>query len=80
MQADQRTRRSAILWRAVCWVGRALQYIGGKQVYALEAWSQASRAAVPETGPLAWVRTLDGYQLAGSHLPAGSDLATGGIP
>jgi hypothetical protein len=78
MPADPRARRSAILWRAVCRVGRVLRSIHGEQAW--EAWAQIGQAPWPETGPLTWVRTLDGYQLAGSHLPAGSGLTTGGIP
>src|SRR5262249_45977526 len=34
-----------------------------------DAWWQASRAAMPDSGPLTWVLTLDGYRLSGSHLP-----------
>ena len=39
---------------------------------------QASRAAVPETGPLTWMLTLDGHQLAGSHLPVPDDTRAAG--
>gem|GEM_PF-6928335 len=41
-----------------------------EQITMWEAWWQANRAAVPQTGPLTWVLTLDGPRLAGSHLPA----------
>lgn len=43
-----------------------------------DAWWQSGRAAVPDSGPLTWVLTLDGYQLAGSHLPAPRDTPAGG--
>ncbi|HYB49378.1 MAG TPA: hypothetical protein VED20_18810 [Streptosporangiaceae bacterium] len=48
-----------------------------EQLYAWEAWCQANRPAVPEEGPLTWVRTLDGYRLAGGHLPASSGTRAG---
>jgi hypothetical protein len=49
---------------------RVLPDLHDQQVHAYEVVSQASRALpVPRTGPLEWVQTLDGYQLAGSHLP-----------
>jgi hypothetical protein len=41
-----------------------------EQITMWEAWWQANRAAVPQTGPLTWVLTLDAPRLAGSHLPA----------
>ena len=78
MPVNQRTRWSAILWRAACRAGRALCYIHGEQAW--EVWAQVGQAPWPETGPLTWVRTLDGYQLAGSHLPASRDLTPGGTP
>jgi hypothetical protein len=40
----------------------------------------ANRALVPQTGPLTWVPTLDGYQLAGCHLPATATAASGDFP
>jgi hypothetical protein len=78
MSADQRPRRSSALWRALCAVGRAVAHAHREQVYAWEVWCQANRAAVPQEGPLTWVRTLDGYQLAGRHLPASTGPGAGG--
>jgi hypothetical protein len=78
MSASQHTRRSAGLWRAV---GRAFAALGpthAEQILRWEAWCQASRTAVPETGPLTWVLTLDGYRLVGHHLPAPSDTGARG--
>jgi hypothetical protein len=80
MSADQRPRRSSALWRAVRRVGSAMVHMHDEQLSAWEAWCQANRAAVPEEGPLTWVRTLDGYRLAGRHLPVGSGTRTGGTP
>jgi len=63
-----RTRRHArwyrALWRAICRVA-ALRHIHNGQTLMWELRWQASRAAVPETRPPTWVRTLDGYWLAG---------------
>jgi hypothetical protein len=71
MTASQRARgRLAGLCRAVRRAFAALGYTHAEQILMQEAWWQVNRAAVPETGPLAWVLTLDGYRLAGSHLPA----------
>jgi len=77
MSADQRPRRSSALWRAVCRADLAIVHMHDEQLYAWEAWCQANRPAVPEEGPLTWVRTLDGYRLAGGHLPAGSGIRAG---
>jgi len=57
-----------------------MAHIHDEQPYAWEAWAQANRAAAPEEGPLTWVRTLDGYRLAGRDLPASSDTGAGGMP
>jgi hypothetical protein len=47
-----------------------LWHLHDEQVRAYETLCQANRALPePRTGPLAWVRTLDGYRLAGTHLP-----------
>ena len=80
MSADQRPRRSPAWWRALCRVGRAMAYVHGEQIYAWEAWCQANRAAALEEGPLTWVRTLDGYRLAGRDLPAGGGTTATGMP
>jgi hypothetical protein len=57
-------------WRTVRSAIRVLRHLHDEQVRAFEILGQAGRALPePRTGPLTWVRTLDGYQLAGSHLP-----------
>jgi len=81
MTASQHTpaaRRSAV-W-AVRRVARALRAAHDEQVRMWEAWPQENRAAVPQAGPLSWVLTLDGYRLAGSHLPVPDDAAADGRP
>ncbi len=79
MTASPRTRgRFQGMWGVV---GRALAALGptrAEQILMQEAWWQANRAAGPGTGPLAWALTLDGYRLAGSHLPTPSDTGTMG--
>jgi hypothetical protein len=60
-------RAAAALW--------AMQELQGRM---WDAWWQANRATVPDSGPLTWVLTLDGYQLSGSHLPASSNARAGG--
>ncbi len=66
------------LWRAVHRAFAALGPTHVEQILMWEAWWQANRPAVPETGPLTWVLTQDGYRLAGSYLTAPSDTGTGG--
>ena len=57
-------------WRVVRSGISVLRNLHAEQVYAYEVLWQANRAhPAPRTGPLEWVRTLDGYQLTGSHLP-----------
>ena len=57
-------------WRVVRGGISVLRNLHAEQVRAYEILLQANRALPePRTGPLTWVRTLDGYQLAGSHLP-----------
>ena len=66
-----------VTWRAVRGAIRVLRHVHDEQVRAGEILCQASRALPePRTGPLTWVRTLDGYQLAGSHLPDPSGRAS----
>ena len=49
---------------------RILRDLHREQLRMWEITWQASRAVpAARTGPLQWVLTLDGYQLAGSHLP-----------
>jgi hypothetical protein len=80
MTASQYTRsRIPGMCRAVRRAFAALGPTRAEQILMQEAWWQANRA-VPETGPLAWVLALDGYRLAGSHLPAPSETGAGGTP
>ena len=59
------------LWLAARTVIRAVQMAHHEQVYAWECVLLPSGAApLTAAGPLRWVRSLDGYRLAGSHLPA----------
>ena len=59
------------LWLAARAVIRAVQMAHHEQVYAWECILLTSGAApLTAAGPLRWVRSLDGYRLAGSHLPA----------
>lgn len=57
-------------WQAVRRGARSIREFNDEQVRMWEHIHQASRALVPSAGPLAWVRTLDGYQLTGSLLPS----------
>ena len=57
-------------WRIIRSGIGVLRDLHDEQVHAYEVLWQANRALpAPRTGPLEWVQTLDGYQLAGSHLP-----------
>ena len=59
------------LWLAIRTVIRAAGMAHHEQVYAWECVLLTSGAApLTAAGPLRWVRSLDGYRLAGSHLPA----------
>lgn len=78
MTTSQYTRQAGGLRRAARRVVAVLRYIHHEQTHMWELTWQASRAAVPETGPLTWVPTLDGNRLAGSHLPVPDDTRTGG--
>ena len=66
------------LWLAVRAVIRAVQMAHHEQVSAWECVLLTSGAApLSAAGPLHWVRSLDGYRLAGSHLPAQDPAETG---
>ena len=66
------------LWLAVRTVIRAVQMAHHEQVYAWECVLLTSGVApLTAAGPLRWVRSLDGYRLAGSHLPAQDPAETG---
>ena len=59
------------LWLAVRTVSRAVTMAHHEQVSAWECILLTSGAApLTAAGPLRWVRSLDGYRLAGRHLPA----------
>jgi hypothetical protein len=55
--------------RAVRRVARALRALQNEQVRMWEAWLQANRTVIPETGTLTWFLTLDGHRLADRDLP-----------
>ena len=59
------------LWLAVGTVIRAVTMAHDQQVSMWECVLLTSGAApLSAAGPLRWVRSLGGYRLAGSHLPA----------
>jgi len=59
------------LWLAIRTVIRAVRLAHDEQVRMWECVLLTSGAApLTAAGPLRWVRSLDGYRLAGSHLPA----------
>ena len=59
------------LWLAVRTVTRAVRMAHDEQVHMWECILLTSGAApLAAAGPLRWVASLGGYQLAGSHLPA----------
>jgi hypothetical protein len=81
MTANQRAFRwSKGMWRAARRAAAALWALQEEQGRMWEIWCQANRATAPAAGPLTWVLTLDGYQLAGSHLPAPRDTPARGTP
>jgi hypothetical protein len=62
-------RRPWIVGRVVRRVARVLRAVQDEQAHMWEAWWQANRTVIPETGTLTWVLTLDGHRLAGRVLP-----------
>ena len=57
---------------------RAVRMANHEQVYMWECVLLTSGAApLTAAGPLRWVPSLDGYRLAGSHLPAQDPSETG---
>ena len=57
---------------------RAVRMAHDEQVRMWECILETSGAApLTAAGPLRWVRSLDGYRLAGSHLPARDPAGTG---
>jgi hypothetical protein len=66
------------LWLAVRTVIRAVRLAHHEQVRMWECVLLTSGAApLTAAGPLRWVRSLDGYRLAGSHVPAQDPAETG---
>ena len=66
------------LWLAVRTVIRAAGMAHHEQVRMWECVLLTSGAApLTAAGPLRWVRSLDGYRLAGSHVPAQDPSETG---
>ena len=69
------------LWLAVRTVIRAVKMAHHEQVYAWECILLMSEGPpLTAAGPLRWVRSLDGYRLHGSHLPAQGPAETGASP
>jgi hypothetical protein len=66
------------LWLAVRMVIRAVRMAHDEQVRMWECVLLTSGAApLSAAGPLRWVRSLDGYRLVGSHVPAQDPSETG---
>ena len=66
------------LWPAIRTVIRAVRLAHHEQVCMWECVLLTSGAApLTAAGPLRWVRSLDGYRLAGRHLPAQDMSETG---
>lgn len=60
--------RSSLAW-ALRRAARVIRDCHNEQVYMWECFHLANRTLAPDSGPLRWAGTLDGYRLAGSHLP-----------
>jgi hypothetical protein len=80
MTTSRRVQRRPSIWRSVRWVGSALRTLHREQTLMWELWWQANRATAPSDGPLTWVLTLDGHELAGSYLLDPPSVATGDTP
>ena len=66
------------LWLAVRTVIRVVGMAHDEQVRMWECILLTSGAApLTAAGPLRWIRSLDGYRLSGSHLPAQDPSQTG---
>jgi hypothetical protein len=78
MTAGQPTRRNATaVWRTIRRAAAALRSIHDEQVLMWELFWQSSRVPEDQAGPLAWVSSLDGARLTGSHLPRPDDASAG---
>src|SRR6185437_5600894 len=66
------------LWAAVRTVIRAVRLAHNEQVRMWECVLETSGAApLSAAGPLRWVRSVEGYRLVGSHVPAREPSDTG---
>ena len=66
------------LWLVVRTVIRAVRLAHNEQVRMWECILETSGAApLTAAGPLRWVRSLEGYRLVGSHVPAQEPSETG---
>ena len=66
------------LWLAIRMVIRAVRLAHDEQVRMWECVLLTSGVApLTAAGPLRWVPSVDGYRLAGSHLPAQDPSRTG---
>ena len=74
-RAERRPALSARLAWALRRAARAIRDGHNEQVYMWECCYLANRALAPGAGPLRWALTLDGYRLAGSHLPGPASQA-----
>ena len=81
MTANQPNRHhTAAVWRAARRATAALRAVHHEQVLMWELFCQSSRVTVERTGSLAWIPSLDGPRLTGSHLLAPGDASTGNTP
>ena len=70
--------RASMLWPAVRMVIRAVRLAHDEQVRMWECVLETSGAApLSAAGPLRWVRSVEGYRLVGSHVPAQEPSETG---
>ena len=79
-RADRASRKSAR--NILAWAGRRLWLAGWRVIHAgrmahdeqVRMWEcvllTSGTAPLTAAGPLRWVRSLDGFRLVGSHLPA----------
>ena len=75
---DMIARAGRCLRPAVRTVIRAVMMAHHEQVRMWECILETSGTApLTAAGPLRWVRSLDGYRLAGSHVPAQDPAPTG---
>ncbi len=70
---QRRPERRPALSSSLAWalrrVARAIRDCHNEQVHMWECFYLSNRTVAPDAGPLRWAFTLDGYRLAGRHLP-----------